>query len=1031
MLVLLLGLLFVLGSSAIVQAQSTATLKGTVVDAQGAFVAGASVTVRNLATNTERKSQSDNNGAFELSALPAGSYRIEIKKDGFQTLVVESFNLEVGTIFTETYALKIGTVTETAVVVSEAPVIDAGTTSVGQVISRKVVQDIPLNGRHFVDLALLIPGTVTPPANGFLTAPLRGQGSFSFNTAGNREDAVNFMVNGINLNDMVQNQVTFQPSINTVSEFKVDNSTYGAEYGKGSGAIVNIATRSGSNQFHGEAFDFVRNTVFDARNFFNKAFSSTGAPLAQSPFVRNNFGASLGGPIWKDKTFFFLSYEGLRQRQGITTNAPVLNAADRAAALASTSPAVRALTALIPIGNSGTAANPFFLGSAVAPVNIDQGTADLSHNFSEADRLHGYYVFQRDLRQEPTLQGNNLPGFGDTRQSHRQIFTLNETHVFSPTLVNEVRLGYNRIHITFQNNSTVNESAFGIGTGVNSPIGLPQIQIGGAGGLNFGGSTNGFPQGRGDTTVALSDTLNWSRGRHSIKFGGEVRRFYNNNFQQFVGFFNFANTAAFIADNANQFTFTLGKGASQIEEGALGFYVEDSFRWKPNFTWELGLRYDWNMSPTEKTNRYFTFAPGTGGTGSLVQTNTPYHQNNKDFGPRVGFAWDPFSNGKTSVRAAYAIQYDQPITGYVLGLTTNPPNAIPVNFTTGVTLENPIPPGNVAVAPAMIDPNFSNAYVQSYNLNVQRELTPTLGLMVGYFGSKGTHLNIVQNFNQRVAGVRPFTTVMIPGQTGTSVLNNINEQTSNGNSNYNALWVTLNKRVSHGLQFNASYTYSKSIDYNSQNAQGIVVQDSNNIRNDRGLSDFDARHRFVINWIYELPFKGNRLVEGWQISAITQWQTGNPLNIITNDSTLTGSGSLRPDLIGPIAILGDPAKWFNNIVCDPGSVGFTACPAGSVFEIPRTGTTAATYHFGNLGRNKLTGPGFSNTDFSVMKSTKIRESVVIQFRAELFDVFNHPNFGNPGLVAGSSTFGVILSTRFPGGDFGSARQGQFSLKLLF
>jgi hypothetical protein len=262
-------------------------------------------------------------------------------------------------------------------------------------------------------------------------------------------------------------------------------------------------------------------------------------------------------------------------------------------------------------------------------------------------------------------------------------------------------------------------------------------------------------------------------------------------------------------------------------------------------------------------------------------------------------------------------------------------------------------------------------------------------------------------------------------------LNNINEQTSNGNSNYNALWVTLTKRVSHGLQFNLSYTFSKSMDYNSLNAQGIVVQDSKNIRNDRGLSDFDARHRIVLNWIYELPFKGNRFKDGWQVSAITMWQTGNPLNIITNDSTLTGSGSLRPDLLTPVVVLGDPAKWFSNIVCDPGSVGFVACPAGSTFSIPRTGTTAATYHFGNLGRNAVTGPGFSNSDFSVMKTTRITEAVRFQFRAELFDIFNHPNFGNPSLVATSSSFGVITSTRFPGGDFGSSRQAQFSLKLLF
>jgi hypothetical protein len=1009
---ILFALAAVLCAAEFAGAQSTATVQGTVLDAQGGVVPDAKVAAKNLATGLERTTQTDSSGIFLLPSLPVGTYRLEIRHPGFQALLVNELTLEVGTKVTQTYTLKLGEVTSTVEVTSEAPLIEQSTMSVSQVINSKTVQEIPLNGRHFVDLGLLIPGSVTPPQNGFLTAPLRGQGSFAFNTAGNREDSVNFMINGINLNDQVQNQITFQPSINTVQEFKVDNSTFNAEYGRSSGAIVNIATRSGGNRFHGEGFDFVRNHFFDARNFFNPALSASGAAIAQNPFKRNQFGAALGGPIWKDRTFFFFSYEGLRQRQGITINTTVLSDPERAAATAAGNPTVLKLLPLIPPTNSGTNT---FLGSAVAPVNIDQWTLDLSHNFSANDRLHGYYVFQRDLRQEPILQGNNLPGFGDTRQSHRQVFTLNEIHTFSPTVVNEARLGFNRIHITFVNNLALNPSDFGIGNGVTTPIGLPQILISSIN-LNFGGSTNGFPQGRGDTTGVFSDTVSWLKGRHSLKFGGEVRRFYNNNFQQFVGFFRFADVANFNKGTANQFQFTQGKAANKIVQGALGFFVMDSFKWRSNFTWELGLRYDWNKTPTEAADGFVIFNPAT---ASLVQTGSPFHQNSKNFQPRIGFAWDPFKDGKTSVRAAYAIQVDQPITGIVLGLATNPPFATPLNISSGtITFANPIPPGLKPIAPSTIDPNYNNAYIQSYNLNVQREVTSKLGLMAGYFGSKGTHLNIVKNLNQGAPGARPFPTVSgTSAIAANSPLNNIAMQATDGNSSYNALWIAANLHPVHGLQFNASYTLSKSIDNNSLNSEGLTagnykLQDSNNIRNDRGLSDFDARHRFVINWIYALPFKGNRLVEGWQLSSITQWQTGNPLNIVTGNTGLTGVGSLRPDVTGPLDQPHDPLHWIN-------STGLSSPSTGGVL------------HFGNLGRNAITGPGFSNTDFSVTKNTRITESVRIQFRAELFDVFNHPNFGNPVLTLGSAVFGQIRSTRFPGGDFGSSRQAQFALKLLF
>jgi hypothetical protein len=998
------------------RAQSTATLQGMVIDQSGAVIVNAKVIARNQATGIERETRTDSSGNYQIAALPVGIYRVEAKAQGFQTAVVSDLPLEVSQIVTQNFQLKVGGTAESVNITADAPVVETTTITVGQVINQKTVQEIPLNGRHFVDLGLLIPGSVTPPQNGFLTAPLRGQGSFAFNTAGAREDTVNFMINGINLNDMVQNQITFQPSINTVQEFKVDNSTFSAEYGRNSGAIVNIATRSGTNTWHGEAFEFIRNDALDARNFFDGP--------KKGPFKRNQFGGALGGPIQKDKMFFFFSYEGLRQRQGITINSNTLSDAQRASA---SDPVIKKLLDLIPRQNAvNSTGGPAFVGSATAPVNIDQWTGDVNAVITRNDRLHGYYAFQRDLRGEPTLQGNTFPGFGDTRRARRQIFTLNQVHTFSPTLVNEARFGFNRIHITFTPNLQVNPADFGIKNGINEPIGLPQISITGFN-FNFGGPA-GFPQGRGDTTFVVSDTASYLHGKHSLKIGGEWRRFFNNNFSKNVGSFTFPSVSAFLAGNANAFNVTLGDVSSSIAQGALGFFVQDSFKWRPNLTLELGLRYDLLMSPTERFNRFVVFDPAT---DSLLRVGSGidqiYHTSSKNIQPRVGIVWNPFGDGKTAIRAAYAILADQPVTNLVTGTTANPPLATPLTFTGTVKLSNAITVARAAgLAPLTVEHGFDNAYVQSWNLNLQRELTPSLGVMIGYFGSKGTHLRIQRNINQFRNGVRPFPALstsspILPG----AALGNISENGSGGNSSYNALWVAANKRLSHRLQFNASYTWSKSLDYNSLNSQGVTVQDSFNIRGDRGLSDFDVRHRFVINWIYELPLSGNRLVEGWQISGITQLQSGNPVNIVTNINTFTGVATLRPDVIGQIRVLGHVNQWFTNTVCDPR----TGCPAGSVFALPVS--AGNVFHFGNLGRNVVIGPGFSNTDFSVLKNTKITESIRLQFRAEVFDIFNHANFGQPGRVAGSTTFGVITNTRFPTGDSGSSRQLQFALKLIF
>jgi Carboxypeptidase regulatory-like domain/TonB dependent receptor len=1004
-------------------AQSTATVQGTVTDSKGAVLPNATIVVRNRNTATERTTQTDSEGNYQVAALPVGLYSIEVRVEGFKTQVADSVTLQVAKTAVQNFQMDVGAISEQVLVSGDTPVVETSTTSVGTVINQRTVQEIPLNGRHFVDLGLLIPGSVTPPQNGFLTAPLRGQGSFAFNTAGGREDTVNFMINGVNLNDMVQNQITFQPSINTVQEFKVDNSTFSAEYGRNSGAIVNIATSSGTNDYHGEAFEFLRNEVLDARNFFD---------ARKPPFKRNQFGFNLGGPVnlphfgqggdvfsyhGKNRTFFFFSYEGLRQRQGLTLTSNVLTAAQRASV---TNPAVLKLLPLIPLATSVDTVTvngvptqiARFAGAGTAPVDIDQATGDVSHTFNANDRLHGYYAFQRDRRGEPNLQGNTVPGFGDTRQSHRQIFTLNETHIFGPNLTNEARLGFNRINITFTPNLQVNPLDFNIREGINQPLGLPQMSITGFN-FNIGGPA-GFPQGRADTTLVVSDTLNYLRGNHSFKFGGEGRRFYNNNFTLDTGAFAFPNVASFMNGTANSFAITLGDRSSAIIQNALGLYVQDNFKVRSNLTLELGLRYDWNMTPTERYDRFVVFDPAT---RSLVRVGSGidkvYHENNKNFQPRVGIAWDPFKDGKTSVRAAYAILADQPVTNVVTPVTSNPPLADPRSLTTvlpTIPLTNADTVGAAALALNNVDPNFDNAYVQSWNLNVQREVARDLGVTIGYFGTKGTHLRISRNINQPINGVRPFATASgsSPFRPG-AALNNVVQIEGTGNSSYNALWLTATKRLSRGFQFNASYTFSKSIDYNSLNSQGVVVQDSYNLRGSRGLSDFDARQRVVFSGLYELPFHGNRLSEGWQLSAIVQSQSGNPVNIVVNNAAFTGTNNtVRPDVTGPIQILGTPNRWFDI----------------TPFVVP-------VGRFGSLGRNVVIGAGFNNTDFSVIKRTKLTESQLIEFRWEVFDLFNHANFGQPGRVVGTANFGQITNTRFGTGDSGSSRQMQFALKYKF
>jgi hypothetical protein len=1000
--------------------QSTATLSGTVTDPSGAVVPQAQVTVHSLSTGVDRAVTSDSAGNYTVPSLQPGNYSVTVRASGFADYKVASLTLQVDQNVTENVRLGVASAGEIVHVQGAAPILDAQTITMGQAIDQRTVQKIPLNGRHFLDLTNLTPGTVVPPVTGNLTSASRGLGANSFDTAGQREDAVNFMINGINLNDLSQNQITFQPSINTTAEFKISNSTYSAEYGRSSGAIVNVATRSGTNSFHGEAFDYLRNNYFDARNYFNRK------PSPQNQFIRNNFGGAFSGPVWKDHTFFFLSYEGLRQRQSLLFNSTVLSPAQRTALAASPAgPAYAQLVNLIPTGNNVT--GTVFQGSSPGPVKTDQFSGDLFHTISPKDNLHAYYAWQQDARTEPNLQGNTIPGFGDHRTAHRQVGTINEVHIFSANVVNEARLGFNRIAIAFVPNTPENPLSFGIQNGVAYNNALPQITVQDIS-LNFGGPS-GFPQGRFDTTGVFSDTLSWNRGKHTIKAGGEFRRFIGDSFAQTPGILTFSSTANFINGVASAFSVTPTQVTSRIFENAAAGFVSDNYKVTPRFQTEIGLRFEWNGTPTEGGGRFVNFDANS---DTLLHVSEPYNQN-YNYEPRVGFIYDLRGDSTTILRGGYGLLADEPVIGVVTGLASNPPNANPVSETGALPVGSLYSSAALAsLAPSATNPRLSNAYTESYNLNLQQQFWQGFVMEIGYIGSEGKHLRIQRNVNQFIypggVATRPFAALSTASTIRPGAgLGNIAYIDSDSLSNYNALWFTVRKSLSHGIQVNSTYTWSKSQDLNSLGSQGgYTLQNNFNPKGDYGLSDFDARNHFVFSGTWNLPFHGNRLKEGWLLANITQLQSGNPMNVVTTSTYNGVANTVRPTLVGSYTT-GRGATLAN------GNVPFihgTACAKltpGCTFFAQPTG-------FGTLRRNALTGPGFADSDVSLEKTTRIAETAALVLRVDAFDLLNHVNFGNPNLTASgatTSTFGQITATRTAVGDAGSSRQLQFAMRFEF
>lgn len=991
-----LAAVFFLAVFAIPAAAQDAAVVGTVRDPQQAVIPNVTVTLRNLDTGVSQLAKTDLAGLYEFSFVKPGNYSLKAEQPGFETFVMERFTVAVDQRARVDATLRVGESSTLVTVEAATAGVQTESSSLGEVVESKRIAEMPLNGRFFLDLALLATGTTVPSTNNrtFLAVP-SGIGMSGINASGTREDATNYMFDGINLSDMAQNQITFQPNIDMIQEFKVQTNAFSAEYGRNAGIIINGISKSGSNGFHGTGFEFLRNQRFDAKNFFDP-------PGPIIPFNRDVYGYSVGGPIVKNRTFFFTSYEGREGHEVASLKTPVPTAAQRAAAV---NPIIQKLLALVPPANDPTGG--FFIGPTPRNRHLNQFTGRIDHNFSASDFLFGSFISNRDSRTEPTLQGNNLPGFGDSRPAKRELLSLGYTHIFSPVLTNELRAGVNRLLISFTEDDKDNPSAFGIAS--PSPV-FPQIFVGGggAGGPAFAG-ISGFPQGRGDTTFQYSDSLSWIHGKHSLKFGAEFRRFWNNNENGGTGgILNFSSLANFLAGTVSSATQTALPATPGLRVSALGLFAQDDYKVTPKLTLNLGLRWEYNGVPSEIHNRLSVYDFPT---NSLVQVGThgidgPYHKQYTNFGPRVGFAYDLTGKGKTVLRGGVGIYYDQPVSNIVSPLDNNPPFSYAVNNTSNINLAAPfaIPPGGSSAIQA-IDPNFKSGAVYSYNINVQHEVLGTV-FQISYVGSQGRHLRLFGDYNQAINGVRPI-----------AGFSSITTQESVSNSDYNGLWFSANKRLAKNLTFSASYTFSKSIDNNSVGSSNPQIQDFRNIAAERALSDFDARQRFVLSGTYLLPLRAEgaflkRVVEGWSLSPIVNAQTGSPFSpIIAAVDPYSLESFSRPNVV-PGASLSlpnpSPGKWFN-------TAAFVRQPVG----------------FGSAGRNILTAPGFQDVDFSIAKATTIKESVLLQFRAEAFNLLNHPNFSQPANSITSAAFGQITSTRTARGDLGSSRQLQLGLKLIF
>jgi hypothetical protein len=1089
---------FLLLSAITVLAQATATIVGVVTDVGGKVIPNASVTVTQQETGLTRQVTTNDRGFYVAPSLPVGLYTVTVEVKGFKRKSATGITLQVGEEPRIDIALEVGEVSETVTITSQSPVLQTESASVGQVIDNRYTTQIPLNGRDFSQLILLMPGATTRPG-GFELSTGATTGSLGSGVAiGGRDAHNNFMLDGASNNARQFGNVAIRPSIDVVQEFKVQANSYSAELGQAAFGQINLVTKSGTNEFRGSAFEFVRNDIFDARNFF----------LAQrAQLKRNQFGGTLGGPILKNRTFFLANYEGLRERRGVSTRSSVpieawrqgdfsgvagLFLKDPASALPCTAadqrgcfpgnkiPANRfsqAANAALPLWakpNLGPATQTTLNLLITKPVAVDddQFTVKVDHRFSDRHQLNGRYT--RAARYE-FLSNSALPGFETINPPRNHVASLGYTLVFSPTLLGEFRASYTRSVFTAISPNT-GKDGFYKQFGINSELAGSKFE--GAPTFSFQritlttfGDGDFIPQRDVSNEFGPAGALTWTKGAHTFKSGFSITRYQQNTPGPITGFrrgqyvfrgdFTGHAFADFLLGHPFSAQRVVGKGVETGRSTWQSYFVNDDWKATRKLALNFGLRYEYVSPLADILNRRSTFYPlsnayGTGLPGQIIVANSNeaksllkldgvsarglYNADRNNFAPRFGFAYSV--NQKTVVRGGYGVFFTNSqnfLNNFVIN-RRQPPFAETQQVTSStatpqISFANPF--AN-ATAPAVIgtqniDPQFREGYVQQWNLSAQRELPGGVSFDVGYVGNKGTKLSELVFFNIPLPGPSATIQARRPFPTwGTALSLN-----SFVTSNYHALQTKAQKRFASGLSFLASYTYAKAIDISSERGNGDRgggFDSSGNPRDligySRARSGFDIRHRFVVSYVYELPFgKGralltdapaiaDRIIGGWEVSGITQFQTGFPFTVAMS-SDQNGDGLTdRPDLIGkPQINPGNPNCYIadaRNAACGSGvTAAFAAVPANAL-------------RFGSAGRNILSGPGFKSWDISLSKNNKLTERFNLVFRAEFFNAFNNVNFGAPARSFNitSPLFGTINSA-------GRPREIQFGMKLEF
>ncbi len=1054
-----------------VNAQFSATISGTVTDSTGAVVSGAMVTVKDADTGAIRTTASDSGGHYQVTSLPVDTYEIDVSKQGFSQGVRTGIHLAVGQDAVANVTLAVGELNQQVTVNADAPLVSVTTSDVSGLVGEQQVKDLPLNGRSFDELLTLNPGIVN-----FTWEKTGGTGvsnstsANNFSVSGNRPQQNLFLLNGVEFTGAAENNM--QPGgasgmllgVDAVREFNVLRDNYGAEYGKHPGAQVLIVTQSGSNELHGSVYEYLRNNALDSPNYFAKG--------ATPPFQRNQFGGSLGGPIQKDKTFLFGNYEGFRQSLHQTSAAFVPDDAARAAAV----PSVQPLLALWPTPPPGAPDFPVpgqsygiaeVFSSPLQTIREDFGTVRMDHNFSSNDTLSAAYTVDdgADVTATPAD-----PYSTDYENLREQVFSLEETHIFSPSLLNTARFGYSRAGYYFTGIPTPGTPAASVpGFLTGDPVGA--VVVGGSAASNpaaqvgLAGGNNGSNLHVARNLYTFEDRVTWTRGIHQFSFGVWLQPFQSNEMLALSqhGQATFTSLQTFLSGTIGTFLFDPTPTEMNWRSLFGAWYAQDVIRVTPRLTVSLGFRGEsssgWNEAHGRAANYVFV--------GNVIQTdpriaNSSFTADNQKFlaEPRIGLAWSPFGD-KTVIRAGFGMYNDlQDALGYRMDQNApfNPTYSTPLPVSDlPINPAGPYP-GTPKILPAGVQPDMSSPTLISYSLTVERELAGNTAISIGYLGSHGYHEILSLDDNEPTPAIcpaapcpatypvsfpAPLAGAPVPAgsyyiPSGTLLANPALGAAwawfSAGDSSYNALQLDVNHRFSNGLMLRGVYTWSKSLDdgdslnsTTAANAPGLVSNPFD-LRADWGPATYDVRNVAAVNAMYDLPigrgkpFLGalggvaNGFVSGWSVNSIVTLQSGfpftpelsyNPSN--NGDSKNPVRPFKNPNFTGPV-ILGTPAQWFN-------PAAFLAPPSGSGF-------------YGNVGRDSLIGPGLATWDFSVLKEIPLRERLSLQFRAELFNILNRANFNTPNVIvftpSGTSpTAGKITSTST------DPREAQFALKLLW